>query len=391
MTDNVENQNPTQDNPPSVASETERFFGLDMDGRSAFLFEHVARLVALTSELRTENDGLTNQVEDFRQRMHQAGLQIDAIDQRVHDNVTLLTPRRTPERVRGRSRPGRRVPVGLLAPFGATSSYKDDVAKIATTWSKPCGAGAGTGAYTTWASFEKDFIATFKGGAQVELAQQKIENLRQGSGTATTYFTALDALNKAANFDDVALIRILQRGLNRNVVAKVYTEHPLPDSYDKWKASAQQQDALIKRWQVVETSLRGGENAARQGPSTTTGRNPTNARPAQNPTQPFPNRDTRGPFGNWARPVHTSTSAPTTNAPVPMEVDRAASNERQVRRITCYRCGKEGHIGRNCPDNMTPAQIRALVTEVARTAIQNPINEGPKDGEAREDFPNDRA
>ena len=49
--------------------------------------------------------------------------------------------------------------------------------------------GMGEGAYQTWTEFENAVTMAFKGRAQVEIAQAKMEHLRQETGTATAFFT----------------------------------------------------------------------------------------------------------------------------------------------------------------------------------------------------------
>jgi hypothetical protein len=63
-----------------------------------------------------------------------------------------------------------------------------------------------TGSYSTWVDFRLAVLEAFKGGVQVEIAQVKLEKLRQGKSTVTEYFTVLDSLNKTAVYDEVTLI-----------------------------------------------------------------------------------------------------------------------------------------------------------------------------------------
>jgi hypothetical protein len=49
--------------------------------------------------------------------------------------------------------------------------------------------------YWSYEVFEKNLIDAFKGGAQVEIMQAKIEKLHQGAGMAMEYFTLLDMYN----------------------------------------------------------------------------------------------------------------------------------------------------------------------------------------------------
>jgi hypothetical protein len=48
-----------------------------------------------------------------------------------------------------------------------------------------------TGSYSTWADFCLAVLEVFKGGAQIEIAQVKMEKFCQGKSTAMEYFTVL--------------------------------------------------------------------------------------------------------------------------------------------------------------------------------------------------------
>jgi hypothetical protein len=56
--------------------------------------------------------------------------------------------------------------------------------------------------YWSYEVFEKNLIDAFKGGAQVEIMQAKIEKLHQGAGTATVYFTLRDTYNNTVGYDE---------------------------------------------------------------------------------------------------------------------------------------------------------------------------------------------
>ncbi|KAJ6543035.1 hypothetical protein B0H19DRAFT_875029, partial [Mycena capillaripes] len=98
--------------------------------------------------------------------------------------------------------------------------------------------------YHKYQDFKQAVIEAFRGGAQVEIAQAKMEALRQGKGTATEYFTVLDAHNKTAGYDDITLIRTLKRGIDKGVIQAVYNQATLPISYSGWKESVVRHDGL---------------------------------------------------------------------------------------------------------------------------------------------------
>lgn len=80
----------------------------------------------------------------------------------------------------------------------------------------------GTGSYSTWMDFEVVVTAAFKGGAQMEIAQAKMEQLHQNSTTAMEYFTMLDTLNHTTGYDETTLIQLLKRGIEQPVIEKIY-------------------------------------------------------------------------------------------------------------------------------------------------------------------------
>ncbi|KAF7313989.1 ATP-dependent DNA helicase [Mycena chlorophos] len=223
--------------------------------------------------------------------------------------------------------------------------------------------GTGTGSFKTWKDFEDGFIATFRSPAHVELTIQKMETLRQGKGEpAMNYFTLLDSYNQVAKYDDTNLTRLLRRALDPRIIKGIYGQSTQPVTYDQWKRDALKHDGLLQEWAAGNRAA--NPAVAKNNPvrTNTWNRAPTTA--------------TTGavvPAGNLA-PAQPAVAV---QAPVPMEVDRAAANEHQTREVICYRCGLEGHIGRNCT---TPAAqwVRGQVAEPK----EDPAPEGGADFQA---------
>jgi hypothetical protein len=114
--------------------------------------------------------------------------------------------------------------------------------------------------YSTWETFHLAIIEALKGGAQIEIAQAKMEKLRQGKSIATEYFTVLDSLNKMTAYDKVTLIRLLKHGIDEKVIKAVYGQSSLPLTYKDWNTQVIKHDRLNRTFRVMEGSLRDGGN-----------------------------------------------------------------------------------------------------------------------------------
>jgi hypothetical protein len=86
----------------------------------------------------------------------------------------------------------------------------------------------GTPLYWSYEVFEKNLIDAFKGGAQVEIAQAKIEKLYQGARMAMEYFTLLDTYNNTVGYNETMLICLLKQGILKPVLQAVYGQTALP-------------------------------------------------------------------------------------------------------------------------------------------------------------------
>ncbi|KAJ7236625.1 hypothetical protein C8J57DRAFT_1247613 [Mycena rebaudengoi] len=198
--------------------------------------------------------------------------------------------------------------------------------------------GSGEGCYTTWESFKEAVISDFKGGAQVEIAQAKIEALYQGNATATMFFMVLDTLNQAAGFDTVSIIRQVKKGLDQKVLQAIYMQPALPTDYVGWKSAAINHDGMHRAYATVNLFGTPNQNAG-------FGKKPEFSKMVPAIQAPLVGVTTGG-----GQATSVPAAAGPSTAPVPMDINRATSQPTANRnKPVCFACGKEGHIQRNCP------------------------------------------
>ncbi|KAJ7235929.1 hypothetical protein C8J57DRAFT_1088552 [Mycena rebaudengoi] len=232
--------------------------------------------------------------------------------------------------------------------------------------------GSGEGCYTTWESFKEAVISDFKGGAQVEIAQAKIEALYQGKATATMFFTVLDTLNQVAGFDVVSLIRQIKKGLDQKVLQAIYAQPTLPTDYAGWKSAAIKHDGMHRAYATVNASMTITEHSNRPaGFAGGFGAPNQNAGFSKKPDFSKMVPTIQAPSVGVAAGGGQATSAPAaagpSTAPVPMDINRATSQPTANRnKPVCFACGKEGHIQRNCPVYLAKnPQFRAVFMDAA--------------------------
>jgi Retrotransposon gag protein/Zinc knuckle len=164
-------------------------------------------------------------------------------------------------------------------------------------------------------------------------AEHQLALLRQGSKTAEEYLQEFDQLARTAgyqrNHDDV-LIKYLNEQVKSSIIDKIYALGRLPTCYKEWKEAILNIDGLERR-RAEQKKFVSAQHS-----------NPT---PRTNP------------------PPRTPTERKTT--PAPQTADRAPKVELDVARAKClcFRCGKPGHMSRNCPDK-GKFQVCSLVTEL---------------------------
>jgi hypothetical protein len=196
--------------------------------------------------------------------------------------------------------------------------------------------------YASWDDFVAKFKVAFCDPMPQRTAQMKLNTLVQGNKTADEYSLEFENLSHRSGYNDVALVEKYERGLNTALRQKIYSLPTMPTTLLEWHTWACRLD---RQWRQFEKGKEQVRPAAQKRQSTTTasqqqGQRPYYQRPQWQPMVP--------------QNTNTTTSPRDPNA---MDVDKNTATRPPVK---CFKCGKLGHIARNCRDGL---DIRAMEYE----------------------------
>lgn len=190
-------------------------------------------------------------------------------------------------------------------------------------------------AIATHGNFDKFIELIEKEFAEVEKnqrARNNLQEIRQHNSSADAFTSRFNELATNTEFDDRALIEFYKKGLNWELVEKIFELATIPTTLAEWQKYAMRFDENKRHIAAEKARIKGGSGGS--------GR---------------PGGKFRNDYGGYKSSNQYSTND-TTYYGEPMDVDRQRfqklnNQQRQelMKKGACFYCRETGHISRNCP------------------------------------------
>jgi hypothetical protein len=215
-----------------------------------------------------------------------------------------------------------------------------------------------------WDAFKIKMREVFSPFKESVIAEQKIQKLRQ-IRSAADYTTEFQQYQTLIEWDDNALMRMYRQGLKPTVRMELMRSGSSLNTLNELMAEAIRVDNELYELMLEERLYTNGNRAPQN----------TNNRARQNPRRSYPNQ------GRQRSYVPRIPGQYRTNGPEPMHLDnlnkgpgkpKFSHDKGNKKKFTCYACGKEGHMKRDC---RSQGKVTRQLNVIRRTVPNNDLTE----------------
>ncbi len=216
----------------------------------------------------------------------------------------------------------------------------------------------------TWKSFKNDFERSFMHHDKAQRLLSRLENMKQGSQSVEAFILAFESTAAQTTLDDTAKVLLLKRAINPGVLNRILNRSPLPSSVDfeAWTTAVKE---VADAWETMRnSSQRNFSRPYNQSWRNTSQQSNTSITTPNQYTGTSANRGwSRGTFSRGEGRGRSNFRG------------RGSFNQNRNSQ-NCFRCGKTGHMARNCTvqNPMNARTLEVIDEEQEKQAIKKEKN-----------------